>query len=97
MFTLFGWIGGSILNLLKPKYTLMIGAVGYPLYVGGLWYFDRQGGDWFPYLAGAILGCTAGCLWTAGGFIQFAYANEDEKGLVMFSPHFAARSQGLLL
>ncbi|KAF2102542.1 hypothetical protein NA57DRAFT_71532 [Rhizodiscina lignyota] len=80
LFTLFGWIGGSILNLLKPKVTMMIGALGYPLYVGGLWYFDRHGHDWFPYLAGALLGCTAGCLWTAAGFIQFAYANEDEKG-----------------
>jgi hypothetical protein len=28
----------------------MIGAVGYPLYVGGLWYFDRHGQEWFPYL-----------------------------------------------
>jgi len=81
LFTLFGWIGGAILNLLKPKITIMIGAIGYPLYVGGLWYFDRVGHAWFPYFAGAILGCTAGCLWTAAGFIQFAYAQEDEKAL----------------
>ena len=29
-----------------------------------------------------MLGCTAGCLWTAAGFIQFAYAEEKEKALV---------------
>ena len=82
VFTVFGWIGGSILNILKPKITIMIGVIGYPLYVGGLWYFDRVGHAWFPYFAGAVLGATAGCLWTAGGFIQFAYAQEDEKALV---------------
>ncbi|KAL6251790.1 hypothetical protein RBB50_002000 [Rhinocladiella similis] len=81
LFCLFGWIGGAILNICGPKITMMFGAIGYPLYVGGLWYFDRQGHNWFPYLGGAILGVTAGCLWTACGFIQFAYAQEDEKAL----------------
>jgi hypothetical protein len=47
-----------------------------------LWYFDRQGHQWFPYLAGALLGCSGGLLWAAAGFIQFAYAQEDEKSLV---------------
>lgn len=82
LFTLFGWIGGAILNLVGPKLTMAFGALGYPLYVGGLWYFDRQGHAWFPYFAGASLGVTAGCLWTAAGFIQFAYAEEDQKALV---------------
>ncbi|OAL38222.1 hypothetical protein AYO20_02674 [Fonsecaea nubica] len=81
LFCLFGWIGGAILNLIGPKLTMAFGALGYPLYVGGLWYFDRQGHSWFPYLAGAFLGVTAGCLWTAAGFVQFAYAEEDQKAL----------------
>jgi hypothetical protein len=63
-------------------YDRVFGAIGYPLYVGSLWFFDRHGGAWFPYMSGAILGCTAGCLWTAAGFIQFAYAEEHEKALV---------------
>ena len=73
--------GGAILNLVGPKLTMAFGALGYPLYVGGLWYFDRQGHAWFPYFAGATLGVTAGCLWTAAGFVQFAYAEEDQKAL----------------
>ncbi|KIW29497.1 uncharacterized protein PV07_05310 [Cladophialophora immunda] len=81
LFCLFGWIGGAILNLVGPKFTMAFGALGYPLYVGGLWYFDRQGHSWFPYFAGASLGVTAGCLWTAAGFVQFAYAEEDQKAL----------------
>ena len=33
------FFGGSIINQIGPKYTLMIGASGYPFYVGALWYF----------------------------------------------------------
>ncbi|KAI9741784.1 MAG: hypothetical protein M1834_000170 [Cirrosporium novae-zelandiae] len=79
LFTLFGWAGGSILNLLGPRLTLATGCIGYPLYVGSLWYFDRVGNKWFPYFGGAILGVTAGILWTTAGFVQFAYATETEK------------------
>jgi hypothetical protein len=82
VFTLSGWMGGAVLNLLRPKITLMLGGVGYPIYVAGLWYFDRVGHAWFPYLGGALLGLSAGCLWTSAGFIQFAYAQEDEKAMV---------------
>jgi MFS family permease len=79
LFALSGWFGGSILNLIKPKLMIMLAAGGYPLYISSLWYLDRTGNVWFPYLGGAILGITAGLLWTAAGFIQFAYATDDEK------------------
>ncbi|KAJ9628319.1 hypothetical protein H2204_009294 [Knufia peltigerae] len=81
LFTVSGCLGGSVLNLIKPKLTFVIGAIGYPLYVGGLWYFDREGHQWFPLFAGAMLGISAGFLWTACGFIQLAYAEEQEKAM----------------
>ncbi|GME47572.1 putative membrane transporter protein [Neofusicoccum parvum] len=80
-YTLFGWMAGSILNFLKPKKTILIGSIGYPLYAGSLWYYDRTGHQWFPLLAGFILGFCAACLWTSSGFIQFAYAEESEKAM----------------
>ncbi|KAF4313583.1 putative membrane transporter protein [Botryosphaeria dothidea] len=79
-YTLFGWMAGSILNFLKPKKTILIGSIGYPLYAGSLWYYDRTGHQWFPLLGGFILGFCAACIWTTSGFIQFAYAEESEKG-----------------
>lgn len=79
VFALSGWVGGTVLNLVRPKIMIMLAATGYPIYIGSLWYFDRQGHAWFPYLAGVLLGITAGMLWTAAGFISFAYAIEDEK------------------
>ncbi|KAK5124766.1 hypothetical protein LTR85_001479 [Meristemomyces frigidus] len=79
VYTFFGWCAGTILNYLKPRYTIAIGALGYPLYVGSLWYYDRIGVEAFPLFAGAFLGFTAALLWTSSGFIQFAYAEEKDK------------------
>lgn len=55
-------------------------------YAGGLWYYDNTGHPWFPLFGGAMLGFCAACLWTASGFIQFAYAEESEKAMVRNSP-----------
>lgn len=82
LFALMGIFGGSILNILRPKLSLMIGSIGYPLYCGGLWYYDRTGNAWFPLLSGAILGLTSGFLWTAAAYVQFTYAEEKDKGQV---------------
>ncbi|RDW90964.1 putative membrane transporter protein [Coleophoma crateriformis] len=79
LYTLFGWCAGTFLNYFKPKITICIGALGYPFYVGSLWYYDRIGHQGFPLFAGAFLGFTAALLWTSSGFIQFAYAEERDK------------------
>ncbi|KAK7533803.1 major facilitator superfamily domain-containing protein [Phyllosticta citribraziliensis] len=80
-YAFFGWIAGSILNFLKPKKTILLGSIGYPLYAGALWYYDKTAHQWFPLTAGFILGFCAACLWTTSGFIQFAYAEESEKAM----------------
>ncbi|KAF4977215.1 hypothetical protein FZEAL_6243 [Fusarium zealandicum] len=91
-----GLFGGSILNTLRPKLSLMVGSVGYPLYVGGLWYFDRTGNSWFPLMSGAILGLTGGFLWTAAAYVQFSYAEEKDKGLYI-STQWILKSVGAML
>jgi hypothetical protein len=80
MFTLFACLGGTIVNLLRPKISMVIGSLGYPLYVAGLWYYDRTGNEWFPLWAGAMLGALCGILWTCAGMIAFSYGEENEKG-----------------
>ncbi|KAH7202957.1 hypothetical protein BKA60DRAFT_641075 [Fusarium oxysporum] len=79
IYAVVGWCAGSILNYLKPKYTIAIGAIGYPFYVGSLWYYDRGGSEAFPLFSGALLGVCAALFWTSSGFIQFAYAEEKDK------------------
>jgi hypothetical protein len=81
MFTLFACLGGTIVNLLRPRLSMMVGSLGYPLYIGGLWYYDRTGQTWFPLFGGAMLGVLCGILWTCAGMIAFSYAEEREKGL----------------
>ncbi|XXH05712.1 hypothetical protein Hte_012147 [Hypoxylon texense] len=79
VYTVGGWFGGTILNFLRPKWTIAIGGIGYPFYVGSLWYYDRIGNEAFPLFGGALLGFCAALLWTSSGFIQFAYAEEKDK------------------
>lgn len=93
LYALFACLGGSIVNLLRPKLSLIIGAVGYPLYVGSLWYYDRTGATWFPLFAGAILGVTCGILWTCVSMVAFSYPQEQHKGLYL-SIQWAMRSLG---
>ncbi|KID83281.1 DUF895 domain membrane protein [Metarhizium guizhouense ARSEF 977] len=88
--------GGTILNMLRPKLSLAIGSLGYPCYVGGLWYYDRTGNAWFALLAGAMLGITGGFLWTAAAYVQFSYAQEKDKGLYI-STQWILRSIGAIM
>jgi MFS family permease len=69
LFTFSALLGGTMINTFGPRITMMFGVTGYPIYIGGLWYFDSYGKLWFPVLAGAYLGITAGCLWSVAGTI----------------------------
>ncbi|KAF7556673.1 hypothetical protein G7Z17_g1267 [Cylindrodendrum hubeiense] len=80
VFTFTGFFGGSIMNTIGPRLTMALGTAGYSMFVGGLWYFDLSGHSWFALLGGVILGISAGLLWTVAGYIQFAYAEEKDKG-----------------
>ncbi|KAK5114037.1 hypothetical protein LTR85_010343 [Meristemomyces frigidus] len=71
---------GSMLNMVGPRWTLLFGITGYPIYQGAMWYFDQVGHLWFPIFAGAYLGLSAGCLWTTAVFTSTAYPEERDKG-----------------
>ena len=71
---------GPLLNKIGPRYTLMFGITGYPIYQGAMWYFDKYGQLWYPIFAGAYLGLSAGCLWTTSVFAATAYPEERDKG-----------------
>ncbi|CAO3665628.1 unnamed protein product [Umbelopsis vinacea] len=79
-FAIVGFFAGSIVNKFGPKYTLMVGTVGYIIYSASLWVYDVKENTGFVIAAGAILGCCAGLLWTAQGAIMMAYPSEQQKG-----------------
>lgn len=80
MFGITGIFGGSIINQFGPRVTLTIGAMGYSLYAGSLWYIDLGKGGWFNIFAGFVCGITSGLLWSTQGYITTTYATEKEKG-----------------
>lgn len=45
------------------------GAMTFPLFIGGLWYYDASGNSWFAILGGIVGGMSAGLLWTVSGFM----------------------------
>ncbi|KAH8550314.1 major facilitator superfamily domain-containing protein [Umbelopsis sp. PMI_123] len=79
-FAIVGFFAGSVNNTLGPRYTLLIGSVGYVLYTASLWVYDTKANAAFVIAAGAILGCCAGLLWTAQGSIMMSYPEEKNKG-----------------
>ncbi|KAG7090623.1 hypothetical protein E1B28_009725 [Marasmius oreades] len=80
-FAVFGFFGGSINNKLGSKVTLLLGSLGYCLYIGSYLAMNihpNAGG--FVVAAGAILGICAGLLWSAQGSLMLSYPTESQKG-----------------
>ena len=62
VFAVAALFAGAVLNTIGPRWTMLVGTTGYPVYIGSLWYFDVQGHLWFPIFGGAYLGLAAACL-----------------------------------
>ncbi|KAJ2931181.1 hypothetical protein H1R20_g5910, partial [Candolleomyces eurysporus] len=75
------FFAGSINNKLGSKLTLLLGTIGYALYIGSYLAMNihpNAGG--FVIAAGALLGISAGLLWTAQGSLMLSYPVESQKG-----------------
>jgi uncharacterized membrane protein YgdD (TMEM256/DUF423 family) len=62
-----GILGGTILTTFGPRLTVAFACLGYPLFIGSLWYFDLTGRIWFPIFSGVFVGFCGACLWTTAG------------------------------
>lgn len=81
-FAVGAFFAGTVNNKIGPRLTLLLGSLGYGLYIGSylaLNIHSDAGG--FVIAAGAILGLCAGLLWTAQGCLMMAYPTESEKGV----------------
>ncbi|UKZ82936.1 hypothetical protein TrVFT333_010736 [Trichoderma virens FT-333] len=52
--------GGPIANTIGLSYTLLLGAIGYPIYSAGLYTNNRFGNEWFVLLGAVACGISAG-------------------------------------
>lgn len=77
----FGLFSSSINNVLGPRWTLVLGSLGYPLYIASFLVINiHPDAGAFVIAAGAILGICGALLWTAQGSLMMAYPTEAEKG-----------------
>ncbi|KAH7922668.1 MFS general substrate transporter [Leucogyrophana mollusca] len=81
-FAVSAFFSGTVNNKIGPKRTLLLGTLGYALYVGSYLAINiHPGVGDFVIASGAVLGITAGLLWTAQGSMMLSYATEAQKGV----------------
>ncbi|OMH85529.1 UNC93-like protein 2 [Zancudomyces culisetae] len=79
-FTIFGLLGGAIVNIIGVRLSLCVSGLTYALYSGSYVYYNNTQNSWFTVAAGAILGIGAGVLWAGQGMIMTSYPLEKDKG-----------------
>ena len=77
---------GVVCNIIGPKWTLVIGTLGYAPYAAGFYLIDRYGDDWLLLFGAVTIGLSACFLWTASGAIFLGYSEEHRKGFAGMYP-----------
>ncbi|CAG8211190.1 unnamed protein product [Penicillium salamii] len=86
VFGLMGFLclfGGPIANRIGLNWTLMLGAVGYPLYSAALYTNNRYGNVWFVLLGSVFCGLSAGLFWASEGAVALGYPEPTKRGRYM--------------
>ncbi|KAF6840583.1 duf895 domain membrane protein [Colletotrichum musicola] len=72
--------GPWLTNLIGFRWTLAVGALGYPLYAAGLYVNNRTGATWFVYFGSVACGISAGFFWSVEGAIATGYPEQHKRG-----------------
>ncbi|CAG0921942.1 unnamed protein product [Notodromas monacha] len=83
-FAVSNWLAPSVVSIVTPKWTMVIGAVPYLVFVGSFLYPNA----WLLYISSAVLGMGAALLWTGQG--SFLTLNSDEETRIRNSGIFWA-------
>ncbi|TFY66703.1 hypothetical protein EVG20_g4384 [Dentipellis fragilis] len=97
LFAWFAFFAGSVNNVLGSKLTLLLGSMGYSLYLGSYLAINIHPNlGPFVITAGAINGICAGLIWAAQGSLMLAYPTENQKGrfIGVFLDHLQSRQRG---
>ncbi|KAK2777556.1 hypothetical protein FQN53_002214 [Emmonsiellopsis sp. PD_33] len=88
--------GPWLTNIIGFRYTLAIGALGYPLYAAGLYVNNRFGSTWFVYVGSVACGISAGFFWSVEGAISTGYPESHKRGRYI-ATWFTFRNGGNLI
>ncbi|RMD42342.1 hypothetical protein DV735_g2795, partial [Chaetothyriales sp. CBS 134920] len=86
VFGLMGFLclfGGPISNRIGLRWTLFLGAIGYPIYSAALYTNNRYGNEWFVLVGAVACGISAGLFWASEGAVALGYPEPSKKGLYM--------------
>lgn len=75
--------GGPLSNRIGLSYTLLLGAVRYPVYSAGLYTNNRFGNVWFVLVGAVACGISAGLFWASEGAIALGYPEPSKRGKYM--------------
>ncbi|KAH8831124.1 major facilitator superfamily domain-containing protein [Flagelloscypha sp. PMI_526] len=77
---IFCLLGATVSNYIGLSWTLVLGAVGYPLYSAGLYTNVKFGVVWFVLLGAVIDGISAGLFWASEGAVAVGYPEPAKRG-----------------
>lgn len=86
VFGLMGFLclfGGPIANRIGLNKTLLLGAVGYPIYSAGLYCNNRYGNVWLVLVGAVTCGLSAGLFWASEGAVALGYPEPGKRGRYM--------------
>ncbi|KAI1370829.1 MFS general substrate transporter [Hypoxylon crocopeplum] len=72
--------GAPLANRIGLSWTLFLGAIGYPVYSGGLYTNNRYGNEWFVLVGAVACGLSAGLFWASEGAIALGYPEPGKRG-----------------
>ncbi|PWY89233.1 DUF895 domain membrane protein [Aspergillus heteromorphus CBS 117.55] len=82
VFALMGFFclfGGPIANRIGLKWTLLLGAAGYPVYAAGLYTNSKYGNVWLVLVGAVVCGISAGLFWASEGAIAIGYPEPSKR------------------
>ncbi|KAK9802215.1 hypothetical protein SCARD494_00148 [Seiridium cardinale] len=86
VFAIMGFLcvfGGPLANRIGLSWTLLLGAIGYPVYSAGLYCNNRYGNIWLVLVGAVACGFSAGLFWASEGAIALGYLELGKRGRYM--------------
>lgn len=79
-------MAGAINNRIGLRYGLALGAIGYPIYGGGLYANSYSATTWLMFFGSTLCGISAGFFWAAEAAIIIGYPSPKDRAFYLGMP-----------